>query len=256
MSFWWSYTVLNLVQSFTEFLPISSSSHLLLLKNYLGITEADYLVAVLHFPTVLAVALFFFKDWLEIVKTPKKWPIIAVSFVPAGIVGFFLKDFITTYLDNNLVIGLNQLIWGVIFVLFNKVFKEAGEKSEEDLSLKQAFYIGIAQVFSLIPGTSRSGITMFAGVMLGLNSKVSARFSLMSGLPLTAAAALLGIKNLISEKSLFVSEWQVILIGSLLSLLLSLVFIKMLLSRKIDLVYKISGFYRILLGLFILIISL
>ena len=228
--------ILALIQGLTEFLPISSSAHLILPSAVLGWEDQGLAFDVaVHVGTLLAVVLYFRKEvgsmavaWLASVgvgaKTPENnfdgqlaWWILFAT-IPAGLFGFFGKDLIEAYLRSALVIAATTLLFG--FLLGYADIK-AGNRSDnehksiEKLGFKGAMLIGLAQAVALIPGTSRSGITMTIGLMLGLSRENAARFSFLLSIPAIAmAGGYLTLKLVTGTEAV---DWQAISLGSLLA---------------------------------------
>lgn len=209
--------VLGIVQGLTEFLPVSSSAHLFLVPFFLGwLTPGLVFDTSLHLGTLVAVLLYFqkdasllFKGWITSLKTRKinetpdsylAWLIIFATF-PAGVIGLAFEDLIEAKLHGPL--GPSIIMWMLIIVailLFLVDRKSAGEKTVYDVGIKIAMIIGFAQALALIPGTSRSGITMLAGLMMGLSRTESARFSFLLGIPVIGAGGLFKLKDLFEEE--------------------------------------------------------
>ncbi|MCK5080578.1 MAG: undecaprenyl-diphosphate phosphatase [Candidatus Moranbacteria bacterium] len=192
-------SLLGVIQGLTEFLPISSSGHLVLIPwffdwEYQGLS----LDVALHFGTLLAVVLYFRKDWLNIFQsalTGKKsqysqnflWYLVVAS-IPGALAGFFLNDLAEIALRNPLIVAFTLVFFGFWLFYFDKIGKK--KKNEKQISLKEAAWIGIAQAIAIIPGTSRSGITITAGLQMGLDRKSAARFSFLMATPIIFGAAI------------------------------------------------------------------
>lgn len=205
---WIHIVFLSLVQGFTEFLPISSSAHLILVPEFLGWPDQGLAFDVaLHVGTLTAVVYYFkkdiwqiLKDLLENIKTRKAvgqstlgW---AVGFgtIPVGLVGITFNDYISESLRSPMVIASTTLIFGLVLLFSDRV---AGQKSEKSITIFIAVLIGIAQAIALIPGTSRSGITMAAAMLLGFSRVAAARFSFLLSIPVIVLAGGLKIVELI-----------------------------------------------------------
>lgn len=250
------FFLLNIIQAISEFLPISSSGHLIVTEWLYGISEHG-LEAFLHLPTALAIAIVFFPTLLDLLKDRKTWPIVLIALLPAGIVGFFAGDYIDAIFYSPIVVGINQVFWGCILwytaVNYAQNSQQGKLKSWKELTLGQSLRIGLAQTLALIPGTSRSGVTTLAGIGQGMAPSESAKFSFVAGFPLIAAASLLGFAKLYTSGDFLpgLPLWALI-IGMLVSLILSMGFAKLFSSRHALTVMKVSGIYRILLGFLIL----
>lgn len=207
--------VLALVQGLTEFLPISSSAHLILVPQILGWNDQGLAFDVAtHFGTLLAVLWYFrhdlhplFVDWLKSIRLKRTtgnsllaWGVI-LGTIPAALAGYLLDDY-AEYLRNPLLIASTTLIFGALLwyadatsqkqlALLKTRDEDASQKSEHQMNLKMILFIGFAQALALIPGTSRSGITITAALLMGMSRKASARFSFLLSIPLILAASLL-----------------------------------------------------------------
>lgn len=206
--------VLAILQGVTEFLPISSSAHLALTPWLFGWKDQglEFDIA-LHFGTLFSVLLYFFRDWLRIIangigmpnpallgadpsvdRNPRLlWYLIAAT-LPAGIAGLLFKDTVETTLRSPYVMGTMLIVVGLIMWAAEKFAKH--ERSMGEMTLTDCLFVGFAQALALIPGTSRSGITMTAGLFRNLDRATAARFSFLLSTPIVAAAALKGLNDL------------------------------------------------------------
>lgn len=257
--------ILALLQGLTEFLPISSSAHLILPSQLLGWRDQGlgFDVAV-HVGTLLAVMMYFRKElgamsvaWLGTLNIgPEKhsdtfdgklaWWIIFAT-IPAGFFGLFGKDFIETHLRSALIIAATTLLFGFLLGFADvKAGNRKEHKPLEKLGFKGAMLVGIAQALALIPGTSRSGITMTIGLMLGLSRDNAARFSFLLSIPAIAmAGSYLTLKLVLSTESV---DWQAIGLGSLLAFISAYTCIHyfLILLNKVGMMPFVI--YRLILG--------
>lgn len=258
--------ILGIIQGIAEFLPISSSAHLIIFREIFGFgsnigsnIELAFDLA-LHFGTLLAIVIFFFKElWKLLIdgltkgnktKDGKLFWFLILATIPAGIVGVLFEDVFDSFFRKQLwLIALALIIMGVIIYLVDK--KSKADKSMKDLKWYQALIIGCAQVFALIPGFSRSGTTITASRALGLDREDSAKFSFYLSIPVVAGATLF---SLIKDNTItIISENLMIFgIGILISFIVGLLCISFLLKyiKKND--FKIFMIYRIVLGLLVL----
>lgn len=251
-----AFFLLNIIQATAEFLPISSSGHLIVTEWLYDISEHG-LEAFLHLPTAIAIFIVFFWTFWAILKDKKTWPVLLAAIIPAGIIGFLFGDALDAIFYSPFVVAVNQVFWGgVMWWTAMNYHKQTGVTKTDwkELTWIQGLKIGFAQVLALIPGTSRSGITTLAGMWQGLIPSQSASFSFISGFPLIAAASAVGFLKLVDNNEILSSLpiW-VIISGMTLSLLLGMLFMKLFTSRHALKVMKISGIYRIILGIFIFI---
>lgn len=255
---WWETAILGLIQGLTEFLPISSSGHLLLLQKFTNLSDFGLAFdAFLHLGTLLAVLIYFRKDIFSLFtglfdkndKLNKKvLLIILLSIIPAGLVGFLAKDFISNDLRLPGLVLFNLVFWALImWWADNYIEKKQNQLIDlSELNWKQGLIIGLAQVLSLLPGTSRSGITITAGLFQSLSRRLAARFSFIMSIPLIAAAGLLNFIELIKQPEEFII--LNISIGFLTSFIAGYFaiawFIKILTNKNL----KIFVWYRLILG--------
>ena len=245
--------ILSLVQGITEFLPISSSSHLILISDFLDFKNQNLSIDVsLHIGSFIAVLSYFYKDILNFFDNKILFFKIFISSIPLMIIGFFLVE--TGFVEkirNLKVIAWTTVIFGFLLFLSDKFKLE--KNIEKNFTMKSAIFIGLFQVLSLIPGVSRSGIAITASRFLNFKRVDAAKISFLLSIPILGAVSLFGLKNLIfSENSYFtVSN----LIAIFFSFFTSLITIKYFLIyiKKFNL--NIFVYYRILLGLILLAIA-
>ena len=219
--------ILALVQGLTEFLPISSSAHLILVPVVAGWEDQGLAFDVaVHVGTLSAVVFYFrlelikmTRDWISSLAQRKAvgdsllaWAVI-LGTIPAGTAGFILKDYVETSLRSPLVIATTTVAFGLLLLYADKMGRRT--RDEHSLGLTDIIFIGCAQAIALIPGTSRSGITITAALMLGLSREAAARFSFLLSIPIIVAGGLLKTKDLIEAQSAV--DWQAILWGASIS---------------------------------------
>ncbi len=245
--------VLAIIQGVTEFLPISSSSHLILISNYINFNNQNLSIDVsLHIGSFLAVITYFFKEIINFFRDKKLFYKILLSSFPVMVVGYILVkyNFIDT-LRNIELIAWTTIIFGILLYMADK-FK-LQKKINNDLSYKSAIFIGFFQVLSLIPGVSRSGITITAARFLKFERYDSAKISFLLSIPTLGAVSIFGLNNLINSESLEFSFLN--LLSITLSFIFSLITIKFFLSFIQKFSLKIFVIYRISLGLILLYLS-
>ena len=192
----------GIIQGITEFLPVSSSGHLFLFRNFFNIDFGTDYVILLHFGTLLAVLFFFWKDiWLILkglfTKDFNAWKLflaLIVGTIPAAVSGFFLEDFLDQHLTSNLTIGLSLMITGVLLFLSDGLKKT--DTSIKEIGLKKAFLIGIFQALAIIPGLSRSGLTLFGALFFGVKREDAFKFSFLLSIPVILGTTLLKIEQI------------------------------------------------------------
>ena len=194
--------ILSLVQGITEFLPISSSSHLILVSKYINFENQGLSFDIsLHIGSFLAVITYFRKDIINFIKNKNLFYKIFISSIPVMLVGFFLVKYnLIDRLRNIQVIGWATIIFGILLFVSDKMSLD--KKIEKNFSYSSAIIIGILQIASLIPGVSRSGIGITAARFLQFDRYDSAKISFLLSIPILAAVSLFGISNLINSNNL------------------------------------------------------
>jgi undecaprenyl-diphosphatase len=253
--------VLAIIQGITEFLPISSSAHLILPSQLLGWNDQGLAFDVaVHVGTLLAVLLYFRKDvveliiaWFASLKGNKSansnlaWCII-LGTIPAALVGLLLKDFIEVYARSITVIATTTIVFGLLLGYADKYASQT--KIIDQITFKNALIIGLAQAMALIPGTSRSGITMTAGLMLGFDRQSAARFSFLLSIPIIVlAGSYQGLKLATGDEAV---AWNAIIYGTILSFISAYACIHYFLLWIERVGMKPFVIYRLLLGLILI----
>ncbi|MEZ4741474.1 MAG: undecaprenyl-diphosphatase UppP [Bdellovibrionota bacterium] len=252
--------ILGIIQGLTEFLPVSSSGHLVVVSWFMnGKSLPLSLNIVLHIGTLSAVLLYFWKSWLglglgiknRILKGTKSFesevllPSLILGSVPAGVVGLLWKDSIQSLFHNPLSVAVPLVIVGIL--LWQVDIRARLVKRLDDLTVRDGLLIGVAQAFSLIPGVSRSGITTMAGRQLGFDREAAARFSFLLGTPAMGGAAVLYGKELLAH-----ATDPVFLIGAVVSCLVGCIAIKFFLSFIKRFGFGVFAIYRCVLAAVIL----
>lgn len=256
--------VFGIVQGITEWLPISSTGHLLLLNEFLNLDCSkdflDMFKVVIQFGSILAVVVLYFhklnpfsptKTAMQKKDTWSLWAKVIVGVIPAAVIGLLFEDIIDNYLSTALVIALALIIYGILFIVIENTNKLPKINNLSELTYKTAFLIGCFQVLALIPGTSRSGSTILGAVLIGTSRGIASEFSFFLAIPVMLGASALKILGF--GFSFTPTEWAVLLTGTIVSFIVSVFAIKFLMSyiRKHD--FKAFGYYRIILGVIVLV---
>ena len=245
--------VLSLIQGVTEFLPVSSSSHLVIVSEFLNFENRELKIDVsLHIGSFFAVIVFFRNDIYNFLKNKDLFLKIFISSLPVMIVGYFLvKLNLIDQIRNIKVIGWTTLIFGVVLYISDK--SNIKNKLNNNFTYKSAIIIGLFQILSLIPGVSRSGISISGARFLRFNRYDSAKIAFLLSIPTLAAVSIYGLNNLIESESF---EFSFLLISSiLLSFVFSFITIKYFLKFVQNFSLNIFVIYRIVLGLCLLVIA-
>lgn len=258
--------VLGMVEGFTEWLPISSTGHLILINKLIQLDVSPEFMemfrVVIQLGAILAVVLLYF-DRLNPLSRSKRgdqrrvalilWSKIIVACVPAAILGKLLDDWMDAHLYNGLVVSLMLILYGVFFILVENRNRKTEPQTTKmwQLNYQTALYIGMFQVLALIPGTSRSGVTILGAVLLGCSRAIAAEFSFFVGIPIMFGASLLKLAKFGFHFSN--AEIVYLVLGMLVAFLVSVYSIRFLMSwvKKND--FKVFGYYRIVLGVIVLI---
>ena len=258
---WWQAVILAIVQGLTEFLPISSSAHLILPSQVLGWPDQGLAFDVaVHVGTLLAVIWYFRSDIRQLIKgfiqttfmaQPNEdgklaW-YIGLATIPAGLLGYFLNGSVEEYLRNAAVIASTTILFGLLLLYADG--KTNLKKTIKDMPLSQAIFIGMAQAIALIPGTSRSGITMTAAMLMGYERSTAARFSFLLSIPLILLAGGYKAYELLTLNQ--VIPWGFIALGAIVSCISAYICIYFFLKLIEQLSMLPFVIYRLALGGFL-----
>ncbi len=235
--------ILSFIQGVTEFIPVSSSSHLILMSNFLVFENQSLSIDVsLHIGSLLAVLVYFYKDIISFFHNKILFFKIFISSLPVMIVGFILVETgLINQIRNIKVIAWTTLIFGFLLYFSDKFKLE--KNLEKNFSFKSAIFIGLFQILSLIPGVSRSGIAITAARLLNFKRVDSAKISFFLSIPILSAVSFFGIKNLILSENIYLTKINIISI--FFSFLFSLITIKFFLRYIVKFNLNIFVYYRI-----------
>jgi len=246
--------IIGIIEGFTEFLPISSTGHMIVASQFLGIEESALVKAyevIIQFAAILAVMLIY-REKITFKKVDL-WMKLFVAFLPLAIVGFIFKDVIKS-LFNVQVVAWMFIIGGIIFLIVEYFYKEKEThvKDVEKVSYVQAWWVGFAQIFSLIPGTSRAGATIIGGLLTGLDRKTSAEFSFLLAIPVMMAVS--GYDLLKHYQDFANANWGAFVIGFVVAFVVAYATIKLFLAFIQRFTFVAFGIYRIIFGIILLMI--
>jgi len=241
--------ILSLVQGITEFIPVSSSSHLIVISKLIEFNEQSLSLDVsLHIGSFIAVLTYFYKEIFNFIDNRELLIKIVISSFPVMIIGFLLvQTNLINEIRNLKVIGWTTIIFGILLFISDRF--NLNKNIEKNFSFKTALIIGFFQVFSLIPGVSRSGITITAARLLNFNRIDSAKISFLLSVPTLAAVSIFGIKNIVSSGSIIFSVQNITSI--FLSFIFSFITIKYFLRYIKNFNLNLFVYYRVLLGSFL-----
>lgn len=251
--------LLGIVEGITEWLPISSTGHMILFNSFTntnsGFLTTDVYLYVIQLGAILAIATLYFKKLnpFSPSKTEKEkkdtwqmWFKVVAACVPAAVIGLLLNDFMEKF-ENPYVISATLIIYGILFIVAEKLNKKTTVVSMNEMTYKKALMIGLFQVLSIIPGTSRSGATILGAILLGCSREISAEFSFFLAIPVMFGVSLL--KLVTNDYIMTSGEWGVLAVGMLVAYIVSIMSVRFLTSyvKKHD--FKAFGYYRIALGI-------
>ena len=261
----------GIVEGVTEWLPISSTGHLILLNEFITLDVSDAFRSmfdvVIQLGAILAVIVLFFhklnpfsptKSAGEKKQTWQLWFKVIAAIIPSGVVGVLLDDWMEAHLHNATVVSIALIVYGVAFILVERRnARRSGGKTVEDvyaIDYKTALLIGCFQCLSLIPGTSRSGSTILGAILIGVGRSAGAEFSFFMAIPtMLGASAIKGLKFLLSGVAATGTEIGVLIVGCAVSFLVSLLVIRGLMEYVRRHSFSAFGVYRIILGVVVLI---
>ena len=256
--------LLGIVEGITEWLPISSTGHMILLDEFVKLNVSDefrlLFLVVIQLGAIIAVPVYFFKRINPFVKTEsgyidksimRLWGKVIVGVIPAAVLGLLLDDLLDAYLFNYIVVAIALVAYGIVFIVVEKLKGEKPDrvKTVDELTYRDALTIGAFQVLSLVPGTSRSGSTILGGMLTGVSRTASAEFSFFMAIPvMLGASGLKVLKFILSGFDATSGEVILLLVGIVVSFLVSLAVIKFLMDFVKRHSFAPFGVYRIILG--------
>lgn len=255
--------VLGVVEGITEWLPISSTGHLILVDNFIKLAQSpqfiEVFLVIIQLGAILAVvALYFAKlnpfrhkiGSNEFRQTLKLWQKVLLASIPAAIIGFLFDNIIDKYLFNPVTVAVVLIIYGVAFLLIERRVWQPKVTSLDKLRPADVLKIGAFQVLALVPGTSRSGATILGGLISGVDRQVTTEFSFFMAIPVMFGASLLKLYK--SGLGFTTSEWGLLALGVVVAFAVSIFAIKFLINYIKKNSFKVFGWYRIALGLLML----
>lgn len=246
--------IIAIVEGITEFLPISSTGHMIITSSLLHIEDDAFtklFEVAIQLGAILAVVVLYWKKFFDF----KRWQfyiklLVAVS--PALLLGFLFSDKIDELLESPLTVAITMLLGGIILLFIDKVFTNHTVEKEEDISWSRAFMIGVWQCIAMIPGVSRSAATIIGGMQQQLTRKLAAEFSFYLAVPTMFAAT--GYKLLKGYKLIHAEQIKLLLIGNLVAFIVALIAIKFFIEYLQKHGFRLFGYYRIIAGIILLVL--
>lgn len=259
--------IFGIIQGITEWLPISSTGHMILANEFIKLKVSDDFFSmfevVIQFGSILAVLVLFFhklnpfsprKSRKEKSDTISLWTKVIVAVIPAGIIGVLFDDKLDELFYNPPTVAITLILYGILFIILENRHKRPRIRSFEQLDYKTALLIGVFQILALIPGTSRSGSTILGAVFLGTSRYIAAEFSFFLAIPVMFGASALKLLKFFLKVGFGFSalEFSILITGMIVAFIVSIFAIKFLMDyiKKHD--FKVFGYYRIILGIIVL----
>jgi undecaprenyl-diphosphatase len=248
--------ILGIIEGLTEFLPVSSTGHMILATAWMNMYESEFVKTfeiAIQLGAILAVLTVYYKRFFVSLEIYTK---LAVAFLPTGIIGFLLYKTIKAYLFNPIVVSISLIIGGIVLILMDKWSEKDNSKylRAEDISYAGALKIGLIQCISMVPGVSRAAATIFGGIFNGFNRKQAAEFSFLLAIPTMFAAT--GYDLLKTKAQIGTEELTLLAIGGLVAFVFALLAVKTFIGFITKYGFKYFGIYRIILGILFLAIAL
>ena len=244
--------VLAIIEGITEFLPVSSTGHMILASSFFGIAQEDFtklFTVVIQLGTILSVVVLYFKRFFQTLDFYYK---LLVAFIPAVILGLLLSDYIDSLLENPITVAISLIIGGFLLLKVDDWF---GNETNTEISYKTAFKIGLFQCLAMIPGVSRSGASIVGGMTQKLSRTAAAEFSFFLALPTMLGATVKKLYDYHKDGLVLTSEQiNLLVIGNIVGFVVALIAIKTFIGYLSQHGFKIFGYYRIIAGIVILII--
>ena len=258
--------VIAIVEGLTEFLPVSSTGHMIITQNLLGVESTEFVKAftfIIQFGAILSVVVLYWKKFFQLNRTPapegasalKKflhkydfyWKLF-VAFIPAAVLGLLFSDMIDAMLESVTVVAITLILGGIFMLFCDKIFNKGSEKTQ--LTEKRAFWIGMFQCISLIPGVSRSMATIVGGMAQKLTRKAAAEFSFFLAVPTMFAATLYKVYKIFKTggTEMIMDNMTTLVVGNVVAFIVAMLAIKFFISFVTKYGFKAFGWYRIIVG--------
>ncbi len=258
--------LLGVIEGVTEFLPISSTGHLIVATAALQFPPQSYrdtFEIFIQLGAILAVTVFFARDLLSQARAltnsdsaRRFWVNILIAFLPAAVIGFLFRKQITLYLFKPVVVGVTLLLGGLVFLWVESRPRPEGKGKLDEITPRDALFIGIAQVVSLVPGVSRSAATILGGMFTGLNRSLATRFSFYLAIPTLGIATLYQLFSAVKDGEVHAAEIPVFAVGTVVAFIVALVVVAWFLRFVATHSFRAFGVYRVIAGVIILFLAL
>jgi undecaprenyl-diphosphatase len=247
--------ILAIVEGVTEFLPVSSTGHMIIASSVMGIASDPFtktFTVAIQLGAIVSVIVLYWKRFFQTLDFYFK---LFIAFLPAAVIGFLLDDFIDSLLERVEVVAAMLILGGIVFLFIDKLFNESEEYGQEDISYPIALKVGFFQTLAMIPGVSRSAATIIGGLAQKLTKKTAAEFSFFLAVPTMFAATSYKLFKFYHEGNTFgQNELLLLTVGNIVAFVVGMIAIKSFISFLTKNGFKVFGYYRIALGAFILIL--
>ena len=247
--------ILAIIEGITEFLPVSSTGHMIVASSVMGIAGDEFtklFTIAIQLGAILSVVVLYYKKFIQSFDFYKK---LLIAFIPAAIFGKLLNDYIDALLENVIVVAISLFLGGIILIFVDKWFAKSETEGEEIPSDASAFKIGLFQCIAMIPGVSRSAASIIGGLTQKLSRKAAAEFSFFLAVPTMFAATVYKLYKYFKTGATFSSEQiNLFILGNILAFIVAMIAIKSFIGFLNKNGFKLFGYYRIALGLIILIV--
>lgn len=251
----WHAIILAIIEGITEFLPVSSTGHMIIGSSFIGIASSEYVkmfTVAIQFGAILSVLVLYWKRFMQSVDFYIK---LFIAFLPAAFFGLLLDDYIDALLDNPWVVAINLILGGIFLVFVDRIFAENEElQVDQSISKRKALFIGFFQVIAMIPGVSRSAATIVGGLTQKLNRKNAAEFSFFLAVPTMLAATGYKMLKYQLDVGFSMGDVKILLLGNVLAFVVALLAIKGFIGFLTKYGFKFFGYYRIIVGLVLIIV--
>jgi len=247
--------ILAIIEGITEFLPISSTGHMIIGSTAMGIASDPFVKAftiAIQLGAITSVVVLY---WKRFWQSFKFYYVLAVAFIPAAVIGFLLNDVIDALLERADVVGWMLIAGGMVLLFVDKIFERTVEHGSSAVSYPRGLKIGLFQCLALIPGVSRAAATIVGGLAVGLNRRTAAEFSFFLAIPTMLAATVYKLGRFYLDGNAFGSEeWMLLAVGNVVAFLVAMAAIKLFIGYLTRNGFRIFGYYRIIVGLVILVL--
>ena len=253
--------IIAIVEGLTEFLPISSTGHMIIAEKIMGVTDNDFtklFTVGIQLGAILAVVVLYWKKFMtpltEGAKGLRFYLKLLVAVIPALVLGFIFSDKIDALLESSLTVAITMIAGGIVLLFIDNLFNKPSIEKEEQINFPKAFIIGLWQCIAMIPGVSRSAASIIGGMQQKLTRKLAAEFSFFLAVPTMAAAT--GYKLLKGYKTISSEDIKLLAIGNIVAFIVALLAIKFFIGFLQKHGFKLFGYYRIIAGIILLILLL